>query len=133
MELLIPIAIFIILNLILAKIDAKKVLAHKPINHSMNAWFYVVILIGVFGANSYFNWFDWMEQISLLVSLLLTRKVVFDISLSLFRGLKWNYISKFTTSKIDQFENKIFKSGTIKYVFYTILLLGIIIVNILIN
>lgn len=125
------IAIFVILNIILAKVDSKKILAHKPINHAMNAWIYIVLLICIFGANSYFNWFNWIEQISLLISLLLTRKVVFDISLSLFRGLKWNYISLTTTSKIDQIENKIFKNGTVKYFFYTILLLTITIINIL--
>lgn len=125
------ITIFIILNLILAKIDAKKILAQKPINHSMNAWVYMVTIVGTGALSELVFHFNWIEQISLLLSLLLTRKVVFDISLSLFRGLKWDYISQTTTSKIDQFENKIFKSGTVKYFFYGTLLLANIILNIL--
>lgn len=125
------ITLFIILNLILAKVDAKKILANKPINHTMNAWWYAVAIIIAGALSELVFHFNWIEQISLLLSLLLTRKVVFDISLSLFRKLKWDYISQTTTSKVDQFENKIFKSGTVKYLFYGALLLANIILNIL--
>jgi|APGre2960657373_1045057.scaffolds.fasta_scaffold22651_4 hypothetical protein len=122
--------IFIILNIILAKIDANKILAQKQINHTMNALVYIVFLIIAFFIGDYLQ-LNLLQKMSMILSLLLTRKVVFDISLSLFRGLSWNYTSKSTGSVIDKIENKIFKSGTVKYFFYSSLLLILIILNIL--
>lgn len=123
--------IFILFNIFLAKYDAKRILANKSIDHALNAAIYLFLLIGAFVAGDMIFHFNWLEKVSMVISLLLTRKVVFDISLSLFRGLKWDYTSNTTGSVIDKLESKIFKSGTVKYLFYGALLLANTILNIL--
>ncbi len=116
--------IFILINILLAKRDSNKILANKRIDHTYNALFYLGLCTLAL-VPFYYN--QPITGLWIFGSLLLTRKVVFDIALNLFRGLKWSYISLTTTSKIDQFENKIFlHNGTVKYIFYIILLIAVI-------
>lgn len=119
------VSIFIILNIILAKRDSKKILLNIKIDHLYNALLYLgfctVALIPF-----YYNHVK--EGIEVFVALLLTRKIVFDVALNLFRKKQWNYLSTTTTSKIDRFENWVFDyMGTFKYIFYTGLLVALII------
>lgn len=122
-KLIIAIFIFIIINVILAKIDANKILANKKINHLVNALIY-----GALAAVNFF-FFKGLALIFMLSGVLIIRKLVFDIMLNIFRGKSWKYISTTTTSKIDQFENRIFGyNGAIKYCVY----FGLLIINIVI-
>lgn len=52
------------------------------------------------------------------------RKVVFDLSLNLFRGLPLFYVSSKTTSLIDKFHNYIFGKDSESYmVFYSLIII----------
>lgn len=63
----------------------------------------------------------------LAIAGVLIRKVVFDISLNLFRGLPMFYVSNSTTSIIDKVHNKIF--GKRSEVYLTLYAIGIIAIN----
>ncbi len=120
--------LYIALNIYLAKIDANKIAKDLVINHFNNGLHYglmvlasvpLLLLSMVIFKNLSYNIFDFAQ---IVFSLLLTRKIVFDIGLNLFRGKDWDYISLTTTSKIDQFENKIFgTNGAVKYSIYILL------------
>ena len=118
---------FIALNILLAKSDARKIEYNEWIDHRFNALFYIgCILLTIpiaFSVGDLTNRF----YTYLVIALLLVRKITFDIALNIYRGKKWWWISLTTSSKIDQFENRIFGyNGKIKYMFYIILLISVI-------
>lgn len=63
----------------------------------------------------------------LLVASLLIRKVVFDVSLNLFRGLPTFYVSSSSTSIIDDIHNGLF--GKRSEVYLTLYAVGIVVIN----
>jgi hypothetical protein len=83
--------IYTILNILLAKIDADKIKKQLRIKHGINAMFYVALIAPTF-------FISWHYPVGLLA----LRRIVFDVALNLFRGLKYNYISETTTSIIDR-------------------------------
>ena len=119
--------LFIVLNVILAERDAKKIAHNQFIDHRFNALLYTAC-IGLTLPLSYFVGALSIHLYAFLIpALLLIRKITFDTALNLYRGKNWWWISLTTTSKIDQFENRMFGyNGKIKYIGYTILLISII-------
>ncbi len=110
--------IFVVINILLAKRDAKKILLNDKINHLNNAIVYALLCAaGIF-------FFHGLPYIKLLIALFLVRKIVFDIALNKFRGLSWDYVSETTESKIDKIENWIFDyNGSLMYRVYFIFLI----------
>jgi hypothetical protein len=107
------IAIFSILNVALAQWDAELIANKKVINHLSNAAVYTVLLSIVFSIST--NWV-------LMASLCLDRLLFFNISLNLYRKLKWNYMPQFPNSKIDMISNFVFlRNGYIQYGVYAAL------------
>lgn len=94
---IVTITIFFLINLILAFIDSRLIGKKRKILHGVNGFVYLLIIaLPVFSFNNY-----WLIGV-----LLFERLLVFNIALSLFRGLKWNYISaepKAITDKIAKF------------------------------
>ena len=85
------ISLYIVLNLVLAKIDAWKISKGIHIEHGINTLVYCLLIAPTF----YFSW-------HYPVALLALRRIVFDTALNLFRGLPFDYISSTTTSIIDR-------------------------------
>jgi len=79
------------INILLAKIDATKIKKGIHIKHGINALIYFALIAPTF-------FFSWHYPLALLA----LRRIVFDVSLNLFRGLKYDYISETTTSIIDR-------------------------------
>jgi len=107
------IVIFSLINIILAYIDSHKILNSKSIKHGINALFYLsMILVPFLIFGNYF----------LITCLLFNRLVFFNISLSLFRKLKWDYIPTDPASIIDKISKSIFGvNGKIMYFTYSLL------------
>lgn len=124
-NILLYILLLVIFNIFLAKVDANKIKKNRKIYHGENALIYILVAGFVSAITMGEDWWDFLKVVAIA---LLTRKVVFDISLNLFRKLKWNYISNSTTSIVDRIENKIL--GKNKYVVYIILAIVLIIKHI---
>jgi len=110
---IITLILFSIANVILAYLDAHKIIKGKAINHVINAAIYVaMVAVPYFIFHNYF----------LIAALLVNRLLVFNIMLSLFRGLRWNYISPSPTSITDKIAKSIFgNKGSLMYVIYAII------------
>lgn len=113
--------IFALVNILLAFIDAQRIKKGKKISHALNAAIYIVLIaIPVLLFKNY-----WM--IGALLSIRLT---VFSIALSLFRGLKWDYISPMPAAVTDRAARAIFKSnGKLMYGIYFLILSGFLILT----
>lgn len=113
------VVLYSFLNILLANHDALKISRHQKIEHGTNALVYLALILPVgYLTNS------WV----FLIGLLALRRIVFDTALNLIRGLKFNYISKTTTSIIDRLSYNIQdKFGYIPYygVFAIILIISI--------
>lgn len=101
---------FAIANIVLAFIDSRKIIKSKMINHAVNAIVYcAMVAIPVFILHNYW----------LIGTLLFTRLLVFNITLSLFRGLKWDYVSPSPTAITDRIAKSIFGyNGRLMYMVY---------------
>lgn len=82
---------YILVNIILAKIDSWKIKHNKHIKHGINALIYCVLIAPTF----LISW-------SFPIGMLALRRIVFDTALNLFRGLPYDYISATTTSIVDR-------------------------------
>ncbi len=101
---------FIVINIILAYIDARRIKQGKHIYHGINGAIYgLLCIIG----------YVFVPDLWVIPAMLVLRIPVFNTSLNLFRGLPYDYTSKTTTSIIDQyFTNKIVeKVGYFNYCF----------------
>lgn len=85
--------LFVGTNIILAYHDAERIKVHLRIYHGLNALLYALLLLPV-----YIHLKDWF----FIIGLLCLRKVVFDTSLNVMRGLRFDYISSSTGSLIDK-------------------------------
>ena len=106
--------IYAVINIILAKIDANKIKNGVHIKHGINALVYLILLIP-----------SLFISYTLPISLLALRRIVFDTSLNLFRGLKYDYISLTTTSIIDRVSYK-FQEKYGYFIYYGIFLIIVI-------
>lgn len=111
--------IFTLVNIVLAFIDAHKIIKSKVINHFLNGAVYLALVaVPVFILKDYW----------LIPELLLNRLLFFNIPLSKFRGLKWDYVSKDPASITDKAAKAIFgMNGKLMYGFYAVLLIGLIV------
>jgi hypothetical protein len=112
--------LFVGMNLILAYHDAERIKLHLRIYHGLNALLYILLLLPV-----YLYLKDWF----FIIGLLSLRRVVFDTSLNIMRGLRFDYISSTTTSIIDKLSyNFQVKYGYVLYygIFIFITILSII-------
>lgn len=115
--------LFTALNIIIAWWHARLIKQQRPIKHG---WWGLAYIIAA-GVASFIAK-DWI----LLVLLLLNRKLVFDISLNLFRGLPPFHVSLTTTSIVDNWQRKIFgRNGFIVAVICAVLILGLNLISIL--
>jgi hypothetical protein len=104
--------LFVLINMVLAFIDANKIKQGKKIYHGINGAIYAGLLIIAFIITH-----SWLT----ILGLALLRIPVFNTSLNYFRGKELTYLSSSTTSIIDQLTNSIPK--TIGYWTYTAALL----------
>lgn len=79
---------------------------NRPILHGLWA-----LLAGVFIAAA--TWCVWprlddWQRGEYIAAQLIARTVVFNVSLNLFRGLKWDYTSPTSTSILDSIERRLF-------------------------
>lgn len=115
---LLTIGIFFFANIILAKIDAAQFAKSKFVKHGINALEY-----GAMIAVPYHLFKDYW----LIGALLFLRLLVFNISLSLFRKLKWYYVSPERKSIIDRIAFSIFGyNGKLMYAVYLAVLICLI-------
>jgi hypothetical protein len=112
--------LFVGMNFILAYHDAERIKLHLRIYHGVNALIYILLLLPV-----YLYLKDWF----FIIGLLSLRRVTFDTSLNVMRGLRFDYISSSTTSLIDRLSYKFqAKYGYVLYygIFIFITILSII-------
>jgi hypothetical protein len=107
-------SIYILVNIILARIDAWKIAKNKRIRHGINAIIYCILI----APTLYISW-------SFPIALMALRRIVFDTALNLFRGLPFDYISSTTTSIIDRISYD-FQKQYGYFAYYTIFLIIII-------
>lgn len=89
---------------------------NERIYHGIWAMGYIVAVAAAF----------YLTGVWLLIPILLVlRKVVFDISLNLFRSKAWDYVSKTSGSILDGINNKIFSSAKVMYMSYAAIWLGL--------
>ncbi len=107
--------LFTLANIILAYIDSKQFAKGKTISHILNGIEITAVL-----TIPYFLFHNWW----LIGALLFNRLLVFNITLSLFRGLKWDYITLENPPKsiIDRVAKKIFgMNGKLMYSIYLLI------------
>lgn len=116
---ILTITIFTIVNIFLAQLDSRKIGENKLIKHGLNGLVYVAIL-----AVPYFLFSNYW----LIGALLFNRLLVFNIALSVFRGLKWDYISPAPKAITDKLAKAVFgNNGTLMYGVYLLVFAGFII------
>jgi len=91
--------LFTVANIVLAFIDAHKILKSKTINHVVNAAIYIALV-----AVPYFIFHNYF----LIAALLFNRLIFFNMFLSLFRGLPAFYMPKHPASFVDRLANSVF-------------------------
>jgi len=114
--------IFSVLNIALAFIDAYKIFKGNTINHVINAAVYIAMV-----AVSFFIF----HNVWLIFALLFNRLLVFNITLSLFRGLDWDYVTPENPPKsiIDRIAKMVFgMNGKLMYGVYSIVFIVLIII-----
>lgn len=113
--------IFAVINVALAFVDAHKILKGKWILHGVNAAVYIAMCAGA--------WFLF-KNIWLIAALLFNRLLVFNIALSLFRGLKWDYMPITPLSITDKLAKKVFGiNGKLMYAVYAVIFIALIIIT----
>lgn len=100
---------FAVANIVLAFIDSRKLLKGN-VSHFVNAIVYcALVAIPVFILHNYW----------LIGALLFTRLLVFNITLSLLRGKKWDYISPSPKAVTDKLAKYVFGyNGRLMYMVY---------------
>jgi len=117
--------LFSIANLLLAYMDAHKIIKGNTINHLINAVVYVAMVAIPFLL--FKNWF-------LIGALLFNRLLIFNIMLSLFRGLKFDYISPSPASVTDKVAKKVFgNNGKLMYGIYAVIFIVLTILTFIIK
>ena len=106
--------LYTVINLVLAKIDANKIRNGIHIKHGINALVYFALI----APTLFLSW-------SYPIAMMALRRIVFDTSLNLFRGLPYDYISSTTTSVIDRISYD-FQKECGYFAYYTIFLIIII-------
>lgn len=109
----ITLILFSVANIILAWIDSRIIADKQKILHGLNGVVYLALLLIPYFM--YHNWF-------LIAALCFNRLLWFNISLSKFRSLDWDYVSPSPKSIIDKVAKAIFGSnGKLMYFIYLVL------------
>lgn len=87
----------------------------EKILHGFNGLFYLLMVVPAYLIT---------ENLYLVAGLLVIRRLVFDVSLNLFRGLPYNYTSQTTTSIIDRLLYRI--QNQLGDIYYLILIISIV-------
>jgi magnesium-transporting ATPase (P-type) len=106
---ILTIIIFTLLNISLAQHDANRIKKGKRIYHGINGAVYIVLL-----AIQHYIFADWY----LTAALVFDRLLVFNIALSLYRSLPFDYISPEPKAITDKIAKRIFKKGIVMYGVY---------------
>jgi hypothetical protein len=88
--------LFIGINIGLARYDAYRIKNNIRIRHAINALIYVGLIL---------LFWKWLT-IAKILGILLLRIPIFNTALNVFRGIPADYLSKTTTSIIDQIMNR---------------------------
>lgn len=106
--------IYQVFVILLALDNAKRIKEDKRIYHGLNGGLHIAAALLVWYFTDFLN----------AVSLFFLTRVVFDISLNLFRGLGIDYVSPSPKSIVDQYEKKLFGTDGIspKIVYILILI-----------
>lgn len=112
--------VLIAVNILMAWYHKKLIAARKPIKHGFWGFGYLI-----FSAALSIVLQSWV----LMIASLFIRKVVFDLSLNLFREKPLFYVSSSTTSIIDRIHYWAF--GNKGEIYYLIYFVAIILINIL--
>lgn len=99
----------------MAYVDSVLIKRGERILHGFNGFFYLMMVVPAYIIT---------KDLYLVAALLVLRRLVFDVSLNLFRGLPYNYTSKTTTSIIDRI---LYKTQNFLGIFYYIILVATIV------
>lgn len=112
-------------NLINSRIDAFRILRHKPIAHGINLGAYAVFALVLYylTCKPVLTWsaFPYADLIIFCVSAFTNRQFSFDIPLNLRRGLQWDYVTKADppASILDRIEIRLFgRNGRAPFLLY---------------
>ncbi len=107
----------IVINILMAWWHSVLIKNRRPIKHGYwgGGYFVLSSFLGVFFAS-----------IPLFLFFIISRKPVFDPALNLFRGKKWNHISRTTTSMIDDIHVSLFDDGHWYYYLYALISISIL-------
>jgi hypothetical protein len=115
--------IAIIVNIAMAGLDYYRIKNNMKINHTINAFAYLLICCGVCLTHANL-WY--------VIPMLLIRPVIFDPLLNIFRGLNPFHVSMTTTSVIDKWERKVTTNGFVQWlVWLGATILSIVLINVL--
>ena len=105
--------IFTVINIIMAFIDSRVIGKGRKVLHGINGLIYIsMVAVPVW----------WFENYWLIGAMLFDRLLFFNISLSLFRGLRWTYISPAPKAITDRMAKAVFGNrGKLMYGVYLIL------------
>lgn len=118
---LLTLLIFTIINVCLAFIDAHKIIKGKWIKHGVNGAVYLAMLIVPYLL---------FHNLWFIAALLFNRLLVFNIMLSLFRGLKWYYMPITPLSITDKLAKKVFGiNGKLAYSVYAIIFIALVVIE----
>lgn len=115
---IITLIIFLAINLLLAFIDSRRIRNKKGIAHWLNGLVYLILT----GGAVWFNGLNWW----LIPALFLERLIIFQIGLSIFRKLKWSYITPAPTAITDKIQVAVFghNNGLVMYTIYALLFIA---------
>lgn len=109
---------FVLINIVLAFIDAHKIIKSRSIKHWVNGLIYAGM--AAIPLLLYHNYY-------MIGAILFIRLVVFNIALSKFRGLKWDYISPMPAAITDRIARKVFGgNGKLMYAIYTVIMIALV-------
>lgn len=108
---ILTIILFTLANILLAFLDAHKIIKGNTIKHGINAAIYVaMVAVPYFIFHNYF----------LIAALLFNRLIFFNAALSLFRGLNIFYMPLSPASFVDKLAKRVFGvNGKLMYAVYT--------------
>jgi len=111
----ITLILFTIANIVLASIDARKIIDGDKIKHGINGLIYIAMISATFLI--FHNFF-------LIGALLFNRLLAFNIALSVFRKLPWDYVTPENPPKsiVDRIAKMVFgMNGKLMYIIYAVI------------
>jgi len=117
----ITIAVFALINVLLAYVDSKIIFRGGKILHGINGLVYCGLVAG--------GWFIF-HNYWLCAALLVERLIFFNIALSLFRRLDWDYVSPERKAVLDKVAYWMFgDAGAVMYMVYAVVFIALTIIS----